>query len=69
MSWVVPIAAWGAAVLIAVVVLGFCAYEISWKADRLRRDMRKLQATADELSALRAELSAVQERVAATGLR
>jgi outer membrane murein-binding lipoprotein Lpp len=65
----VPVAAWGAAVVVAAVVLGFCAYEIRWKADRLRADMRKLQATADELTALRGELAAVQERVAATGLR
>jgi hypothetical protein len=68
MFWV-PIAAWGGAVLVAAVVLGFCAYEISWKADRLRRDLRKLQARADELTVLRGELSAVQERVSAAGMR
>ncbi len=39
----IPIAAWGAAVLLAVVVLGFCAYEINWKAKRLQRDLRRLQ--------------------------
>jgi hypothetical protein len=65
----VPIAAWGAAVLIAVVALGFCAYEIGWKANRLRRDLRELQTLADELVELRGQLAATQQRVAATGLR
>lgn len=68
MDWV-PIAAWGAALLVAVVVLGFCAYELSWKAARLRRDLGVLQGRADELGALRVKLAAVQERIAATGLR
>jgi hypothetical protein len=65
----VPIAAWGAAVLIALVVLGFCAYEIAWKANRLRRDLREMQTLADELDELRAQLAATQRRIAATGTR
>jgi hypothetical protein len=64
-----PIAAWGAAALIAVVLLGFCAYEINWKAERLRRDLGKLQVDGDRLVELRGALAAAQERVAATGLR
>jgi hypothetical protein len=65
----IPIAAWCAALLIALVVLGFCAYEISWKARRLQRDLRGLQSLADDLTALRARVAEAQERVAATGLR
>jgi hypothetical protein len=65
----IPVAAWCAAVLIALVVLGFCAYEISWKARRLQRDLRGLQSLAGELSALRARVAEAQERVAAAGLR
>jgi hypothetical protein len=65
----VPIVAWGAAVLVALVVLGFCAYEITWKTARLRRDLRRLQALADQLAELRGEVAAVQGRVAAAGLR
>ncbi len=68
MSWV-PIGAWGAALLIAVVLLGFCAYEVNWKAERLRRDLGKLQTDADRLVELRGALAAAQERIAATGLR
>lgn len=59
-----PIAAWGAAALIAVVVLGFCAYEITWKANRLRRDLRNLQSAADELAELRSRLNATGQRLA-----
>jgi hypothetical protein len=65
----IPVAAWGAAVLVALVVLGFCAYEISWKARRLQKDLRGLQSMADELTVLRARVAEAQERVAATGLR
>jgi hypothetical protein len=66
---VVPIVAWGAAAVVAVVVLGFCAYEISWKATRLRTDLRRLTARAEELDALRARLAETQQRLAASGLR
>lgn len=68
MVWI-PIAAWAAAVLVAAVVLGFCAYEISWKSKRLQADLRKLQTLADDAAELRAGLAAAQERLAATGLR
>jgi hypothetical protein len=65
----VPIAAWGGAVLVAVVVLGFCAYEIVWKANRLRRDLGKLQAVNGQLVELQGRLAAAQERATGTGLR
>jgi len=65
----IPVAAWCAAVLIALVVLGFCAYEISWKARRLQRDLRGLQSLAGDEAALRARVAEAQERVAAAGLR
>jgi hypothetical protein len=65
----IPIIAWGAAVLVAVVVLGFCAYEISWKAKRLRGDLGRLQTVADQLNGLRRQVAEVQERVAASGRR
>ena len=68
MFWV-PVAAWCAAVLVCLVVLGFCAYELSWKARRLQRDLAALQGLADELTALRTDLAAAQTRLAATGLR
>jgi outer membrane murein-binding lipoprotein Lpp len=64
-----PIAAWCVAAAVALVVLGFCTYEIIWKTNRLRADVRSLQSTADQLAELRRQLGEAQERVAATGLR
>jgi hypothetical protein len=68
MLWV-PIAAWGAAAAVALVVLGFCAHEIVWKTKRLRGDLQSLQALSDQLTELRGQLGEAQERVAAAGLR
>jgi hypothetical protein len=65
----IPIAAWGAAALVALVVLGFCAHEIAWKTKRLRGDLRQLQGAAEQLSELRGRVAEAQERVAAAGLR
>jgi hypothetical protein len=65
----IPIGAWLAALMTAAVVLGFCAYEIVWKAKRLRGDLQALQGMADQIADLRGQLSAAQERMAATGLR
>ena len=42
--WVVAIA-WGAALIVAVVVLGSCLYELSWKSERLRKDVALLTDT------------------------
>jgi hypothetical protein len=66
-QWI-PIAAWIAAAVVAVVLLGFCAYEISWKTKRLQADLRELQGLADQLTGLRGELAQTQNRLAATGL-
>lgn len=68
MAWI-PIAAWIAAGVLALVVLGFCAYEIMWKAKRLQADLRELQTLSGRLEQLRGEMATTQERLAATGLR
>jgi hypothetical protein len=65
----IPIAAWCAAAAIAVVVLGFCAYEIAWKTKRLYRDMQAMDGLSAQLGELRGELAEAQQRIAATGLR
>lgn len=65
----IPIVAWAAAVAVAVVVLGFCAYEIIWKTNRLRRDVAKLQDATDQLTELRDGLAAAQRRAAAARTR
>jgi hypothetical protein len=62
-SWIV-VAAWAGAVVLAGVVLGFCAYEISWKSARLRSDLARLQATQGEAMTLRTQLTDVAERLA-----
>jgi hypothetical protein len=67
MTWVVV--AWSAAGAIAVLLLGFCAYELTWKANRLRRDTAKLQAAAEQLAALRGKLAEAQQRAAAARQR
>lgn len=67
MEWI-PIAAWGAAVAVALVVLGFCAYEISWKAKRLKHDVADLTEVAEQLHHLRGRLAEAQQRLSASGL-
>jgi Tfp pilus assembly protein PilN len=61
--WVVAIA-WGAALIVAAVVLGSCLYELSWKSERLRKDVALLTDTEAELATLQAQIRAAQERLA-----
>lgn len=68
MHWI-PIGAWCGAALLALVVLGFWAYEIRWKTRRLQRDLRSLQALAEQLTAVRGRLTETQDRLAAARLR
>ena len=68
MQWI-PIGAWIAAVVVALVVLGFCAYELAWKSRRLRRDVAGLQSLNEQLVELRSGIAAAQERITAAGLR
>ena len=58
---------WGAAIVIAVVVLGFCAYEVLWKAKRLRTDLEQLQELGARLQLAAQDLGEAQLR--ATTLR
>ena len=68
MEWI-PIGAWIAAAVIALVVLGFCAYELAWKTRRLRRDVAQLQSLNAALIELQGGIAAAQERISAAGLR
>lgn len=61
----IPLGAWIAAAVIAVVVLGFCAYEIVWKAKRLRSDVGALMALGEQLGELQSSVAIVQRRLAA----
>jgi hypothetical protein len=66
-AWI-PIIAWLAAVVVTAVVLGFCGYEITWKARRLRADLAQLQGLGEDLAQLRDNVDAAQQRLARTGV-
>ncbi|MCU1655369.1 MAG: hypothetical protein JWO57_25 [Pseudonocardiales bacterium] len=66
--WIAVIA-WSAAVVVAAVVLGFCAYELHWKARRLQSDLRRLLELNARLGGLQGEVAAAQERLARAGVR
>lgn len=57
---------WIGAVVFAAVVVGFCAYELSWKGKRLSGDLTKLQSLAGELETLQGDVAAIQSRIAET---
>ncbi len=50
--------AWSIAAVLAIVVLGFCAYEVRWKLNRLSSDIARLRSVADRLAELQSELTA-----------
>jgi outer membrane murein-binding lipoprotein Lpp len=54
---------WIGAVVLAGVVVAFCAYELTWKSKRLRADMGKLEQLSGDLTALQNEVAATQQRV------
>ena len=62
MTWV-PVIAWAGAVVFGLVVLGFCAYEVRWKAKRVRSDIEKLRTLEGPAQSLLAQLTAAQERL------
>jgi len=67
-SWI-PLFAWIGAVVIAAVVLGFCAYELFWKMRRLRNDMQALQGVGIDLAQLQDHVAAAAQRLARDGAR
>lgn len=52
------------AAVVLVVVLAYGAYEISWKAKRLRNDLAHLQELNEGLAGLQAGVAAAQQRIA-----
>jgi outer membrane murein-binding lipoprotein Lpp len=65
----IPLGAWIGALVIGIVVLAFCGYEIVWKSRRLQADLRELGALAGQLAALREQAVAAQQRLASAGQR
>jgi hypothetical protein len=60
---VVVLFVWIGAVVLAAVVLVFCAYELRWKSQRLTRDLATLTGLQGELTAVSAQLAGVRRRL------
>lgn len=56
-------------VVLALVVFGFGAYELTWKARRLRADLARLTSLGDRLAELQQQVRDAQERIADAGSR
>jgi hypothetical protein len=63
----VVIVAWIVAVFVAIVVLGFCAYELTWKLHRLQNDSARLETVIDGLTGVQVELATIQKRFSGRG--
>ena len=61
-NWIVG-GVWLFAVLFAIVVLGFAAYELIWKVRRLQVDQAKLQTLITELAGVGEQLSSASDRL------
>lgn len=61
-AWIV-FAAWGFAVVFALVVLGFAGYELSWKTRRLNTERARLEELMAELARLGTRLQAAADRL------
>ncbi len=66
MEWI-PVGAWIGAVVVAAVVLGFCAYELIWKTRRLQRDVAQLLGLNEQLVAVQSGIATAQQRVSDVG--
>jgi hypothetical protein len=67
-GWVIA-GAWLFAVLVALVVLGFAAYELSWKCRRLLADSNRLIGLISELDGVSADLQRAADRARAISER
>jgi hypothetical protein len=61
-AWIV-VGGWAFAVVLALVVLGFAGYEISWKTRRLAAERARLEQLAAELARTGAQLQAAADRL------
>jgi hypothetical protein len=65
LAGVIVAIAWASAAVFALVVLGFCGYEIRWKLARLRADVARLETALDALTEVQASLTATLSRLPA----
>lgn len=63
MGWLV-FGVWTGALVLAVLALGFCVYELTWKSRRLRTDLDRLAGLSETLTAMQADVEDVQRRLA-----
>lgn len=61
-AWIV-FAAWGFAIVFALVVLGFAGYELSWKTRRLNTERARLEQQLADLAQLGTRLQAAADRL------
>jgi hypothetical protein len=64
-----PIVAWIAVVVFALVILGYCGYELAWKARRLQRDLAGLADLGRRAEDLNAQAATLQQRLAGLDAR
>ena len=63
MVWI-PIFTWIGVLVFAAVILGFCAYELAWKARRLQADLAAFTELGARAQRLQVEVAATQARAA-----
>jgi hypothetical protein len=56
--------AFGVALIVVVLVLGYSGYQVGWRVARLRADLAQLKATTDGLRAVAADARTIQARIA-----
>ncbi|MCW2497690.1 hypothetical protein [Jatrophihabitans sp.] len=66
MIWV-PLGVLIGGVVLSAIVFGFGAYELNWKARRLRADLARLEALNERLGGLQSQIAEAQQRLAAAG--
>jgi hypothetical protein len=67
-GWIV-VGAWAFAVVLAIVLLGFGTYELSWKLRRLRTDQRRLEGVIEQLRGIAADLETAADRASTSSSR
>jgi hypothetical protein len=65
----VPLGVLIGGVVLALVLFGFGAYELTWKARRLRADLSRLEGLNERLSGLQGQIADVQGRIVGAGQR
>ncbi|SOD73890.1 hypothetical protein SAMN05892883_3085 [Jatrophihabitans sp. GAS493] len=55
---------WLGVILFAVVVLGFCGYEVHWKLSRLNSDVERLAVLGRQLNKLQNDFATTADRAA-----